>query len=238
MPRRSPFTSVTPRALHRDVGARAHRDADVALRERGRVVDAVAGHRDDVGPSPAAPARRGLVLREHLGDDLVDARAARATACGGRAVVAGEHDDREPSSRSARIASGVVGLIGSATPTSPAARAVDRDEHHRLALARCSALRALGERRRVDASLGEQRARCRCATRAAVDVPRTPLPVTRLEVARRARARAPRASAACDDRRGERMLARALEARGEPQQLVLVEASPTDATATSAACPR
>ena len=30
MPRRSPFTSVMPRALHRDVGARAHRDADVA----------------------------------------------------------------------------------------------------------------------------------------------------------------------------------------------------------------
>ena len=35
------------RALHRDVGAGAHRDADVRLRQRRRVVDAVAGHRDD-----------------------------------------------------------------------------------------------------------------------------------------------------------------------------------------------
>ena len=34
-------------AFHRDVGAGAHRDADLRLRQRRRVVDAVAGHRDD-----------------------------------------------------------------------------------------------------------------------------------------------------------------------------------------------
>ena len=34
-------------AFHGDVGAGAHGDADVGLRERGGVVDAVAGHGDD-----------------------------------------------------------------------------------------------------------------------------------------------------------------------------------------------
>ena len=39
------------RAVHRDVGARAHRDADIGLGQRRRIVDAVAGHRDDACPS-------------------------------------------------------------------------------------------------------------------------------------------------------------------------------------------
>ena len=56
------------RALHGDVGARAHGDADLGLRQRGRVVDAVAGHRhdapflleplDDFRPSGRAAPRR------------------------------------------------------------------------------------------------------------------------------------------------------------------------------------
>jgi hypothetical protein len=47
MPRRSPLTRVTCRAVHRHVGAGAHGDADIGLGQRRRVVDAVAGHRDD-----------------------------------------------------------------------------------------------------------------------------------------------------------------------------------------------
>ena len=39
-------------ALHGDVGAGAHRDADVGLGKRGRVVDAVAGHGDDAALRP------------------------------------------------------------------------------------------------------------------------------------------------------------------------------------------
>ena len=46
MPRKIAFDERHVRALHRDVGAGSHRDADVGLRERRRVVDAVAGHRD------------------------------------------------------------------------------------------------------------------------------------------------------------------------------------------------
>ena len=65
------------RALHRDVGARAHRDADVGLRERRRVVDAVAGHRDDAALALQALDGRGLLVGQHVGDDLVDAELAR-----------------------------------------------------------------------------------------------------------------------------------------------------------------
>jgi hypothetical protein len=49
-PARCPQVALDQRhagALHRHVGAGAHRDADVRLRERRGVVDAVAGHRDD-----------------------------------------------------------------------------------------------------------------------------------------------------------------------------------------------
>ena len=41
-------------ALHRHVGAGAHRDADVGLRQRRRVVDAVAGHGDALALLPAS----------------------------------------------------------------------------------------------------------------------------------------------------------------------------------------
>ena len=58
MPRRSPLTQRDARAFDRDIGAGAHRDSDRGFRERGRVVDAVAGHGDD------APAR--LQLPERL----------------------------------------------------------------------------------------------------------------------------------------------------------------------------
>ena len=49
-------------------------------------------------------------------------------------VVAGQHHDLDAFGLQSWIASGVVALIGSATPISPAALPVDRHEHHRLAL--------------------------------------------------------------------------------------------------------
>ena len=54
MPRRSPLHQRDAGAFHRHVGAGAHRDADIRGGERGRVVDAVAGHRDDVALLAAA----------------------------------------------------------------------------------------------------------------------------------------------------------------------------------------
>src|SRR5205085_11134032 len=62
-------------AFHRDVGAGAHRDADLRLRQGRRVVDAVAGHRD----KPALPLQPldgvRLLIRQDLRDHLVDAEA-------------------------------------------------------------------------------------------------------------------------------------------------------------------
>ncbi len=82
-------------ALHRHVGAGAHRDADVGLRQRRRVVDAVAGHRDATPLALQALHDRRLLLRQHLGFDGVDAELARH-GLGGRAAVAGQHHDAQP----------------------------------------------------------------------------------------------------------------------------------------------
>ena len=76
MPRRSPFTSVTPGALHRHVGARAHGDAHVGLRQRRRVVDAVAGHGHDVPFGLEALDDLRFCVGQDLGLDLVDAERA------------------------------------------------------------------------------------------------------------------------------------------------------------------
>ena len=108
-----------------DVGAGlAHRDADVGGLERRRVVDAVAGHRDDLAPSTAAsgrcascararrartrPRRSSAVLERRRRPSssrsapVIDARVgARDDAdlardgLGGQAVVAGDHDDAD-----------------------------------------------------------------------------------------------------------------------------------------------
>ena len=79
-------------ALDGDFGAGAHGDADIGLGQRGRVVDAVAGHGDDaaLGRQPLDDAV--LVLRQHIGLDFLDAELA-GDRLGGRLVVAGQHDD-------------------------------------------------------------------------------------------------------------------------------------------------
>ena len=71
IPRRSPLTSVTAGALHRDVGAGAHRDADMRLGQSRGVVDPVAGHRDD--------SALGLELLDHL-DLLSGSTSARTSS--------------------------------------------------------------------------------------------------------------------------------------------------------------
>ena len=165
-------------ALHRDVGAGAHRDADVRLRERRRVVDAVARHRDDAPLGLQALARpSAFSVGQHLGDDLVDAELA-SDRLRGRLAVAGQHHDaacpRRAASGSPRACSS---LIGSATPSSPASRAVDGDEHHRLALARAALRRAARARRDVDAELREERAVADARRAARRPAPTTPWPV-------------------------------------------------------------
>ena len=61
-----------------------------ACGERGRVVRAVAGHRDEVAARLLAPDQRHLVLGRRLGEEVVDARLLGDRARGER-VVAGDH---------------------------------------------------------------------------------------------------------------------------------------------------
>jgi hypothetical protein len=60
------------------------------LSERGSVVGAVAGHRDQAAARLLPPDQRHLVLRRRLGEEVVDARLLRDGGCGQR-VVAGDH---------------------------------------------------------------------------------------------------------------------------------------------------
>ena len=79
-------------AFHRNVSARSHGNADFSRRERRRVVDAVAGHRDDPAGLLQFCHHRALLVGQHFRLDVGDAEAF----CDGvrrGPVVAGQHDD-------------------------------------------------------------------------------------------------------------------------------------------------
>ena len=92
MPVRSPFKQRDAGAFHRDVGAGSHGDADFGGGERRRVVDAVAGHRDDPSGLLQFCDHRALLIGQHFRLDVGDAEAARDGVRRGP-VVAGQHDD-------------------------------------------------------------------------------------------------------------------------------------------------
>ncbi len=128
---------------------------------------------------------------------------------------------RMPSLRNAVTAAKALSLTGSATATSPAAHAVDRNQHHSLAvLAKLFGARSRDHRDRRRATA--RSARFPIATRLPSTTPTMPLPGLRGEVDRSAELQAALLGA-LDDGSGERMLAASFEARGEPQQLALAE---------------
>ena len=196
-----------------------------ACGERRRVVDAVAGHRDD-----AALACEPL-------DDLASSARAAPRRCtssmpslprdrlGRRAAVAGQHDDRGcPRACSCRNRlRRASSLIGSATPSKPGELAVDRDEHHasgRRGAARRPARRAAPDR---CPSVVAAARRCRARPCAPSTVPDHALAGQRLEVARR---RQCEAAFLARRRRSPRRADARCRARGrrEAQHVVLVEA--------------
>ncbi len=77
--------------LFRGRGTGVHRHADVGLGEGGRVVGAVAGHRDELAALLLLLDQRHLVFRRRLGEEVVHAGLLRDRARGQR-VVAGDHD--------------------------------------------------------------------------------------------------------------------------------------------------
>ena len=77
--------------LARRLRAGVHGDADVGLRERRRIVGAVAAHGDELALGLLVADERELVLRRRLGEEIVDAGLRRDRRRGHR-VVAGDHD--------------------------------------------------------------------------------------------------------------------------------------------------
>ncbi len=91
-PWRSPLSSVTPALSIATSVPVPIAIADVGGGERRRVVDAVAGHRDDPALLTQPLNHPALVLRQDFRLDLGDAELAR-DRFGRRAIVAGQHDD-------------------------------------------------------------------------------------------------------------------------------------------------
>ena len=77
-------------ASFRRLRAGVHGHPDVGLRERRRVVRAVAGHGDEISLRLLLADQRQLVFRRRLGEEVVDAGFAR-DRCRGQRVVAGDH---------------------------------------------------------------------------------------------------------------------------------------------------
>ena len=79
-------------ALHRNVGAASHRDADVGGGQRRSIVDAVARHGDDAAGAAQVFDDGAFALRQDFGFDIGDAKSL----CDGKRgclAVAGQHDD-------------------------------------------------------------------------------------------------------------------------------------------------
>src|SRR5712692_4268473 len=79
-------------AFHCNVSASAHGNSDVSLRQRGPVVDAIAGHGDDVSFLLQALDDLRLLVRQYFGFKIVDAQLTGDCFRSG-AAVAGEHNN-------------------------------------------------------------------------------------------------------------------------------------------------
>ena len=130
-------------ALHRDIGAGAHGDADIGLGERRRVVDAVAGHGDDAAFAAQPPHDRVLLLGQHLGLDLGDAELARRPPAAVVRLSPVSMTMRMPSARRAAKRRRRCRLDRIGDRDDAGRLAVDRDEHRGRAVARAARRRAL-----------------------------------------------------------------------------------------------
>jgi hypothetical protein len=140
---------------------------------------------------------------------------------------------RRPSSRSVGERLGGGGLDRIGPPMSPGTPSTARNIT--VCPSACAARRPGGKRARVDTAVREQRAFPSDPVRPST-TPRTPLPVIDWKF-RDAAIASPR-SRRRHDRGGERMLASALQARGETQHVAFVEARATATTRRPSACPR
>ena len=136
---RSPRTSVMSAASIGDVGAGAHRQAQVGLREGGGVVHAVADHRDDLALGLQPGDHVGLVLGHDLGDDLGDAHLRRdLLGHGPLSPVSSTGDEPEPDEPRDGGRAGRLDLVRDDEDASRPPVPADRDDG--LTLTLCSSL--------------------------------------------------------------------------------------------------
>ena len=121
-------------ALDGDVGAGAHRDADVGLRQRRRIVDAVAGHRDALTLRLQPLDHGGLLVWQDVRFHAIDADRPGDRG-GGDRVVAGQHHDLHAFAVQRVDRFPRRWLHGIGDPEQAGGLAVDCHEHHSLTLA-------------------------------------------------------------------------------------------------------
>ena len=190
------------------------------LGQRRRVVDAVARHRHD--PAFALETLHGfsLLIRLHLRHDLVNPELP-PHCLGSRAAIPSQHHDADAVFVQAtdRLRRRRLDRVGHAEE--PGEVAVNRHEHDGLAV-RAQRLGRRGERTGIEMQLLEERAVAQ-GDHPAVHPAGDALPRVRGEVFRLGQLDLP-LPRTCHDRRRERMLAPALQARGKTQQGGLVPA--------------
>ena len=197
-------------------------------------------------PSPAIATMRpspcsrlttsALLLGQHFGDRPRRCRACAATASAVVRLSPVSMTIAQPSvvQLPDRLGRGRLDRIGDAEQ--PGELAVDGDEHHRLPVAR-AAPRPSGEQRQRRCRSSSKSARLPSATARPSTLPATPLPGDATGSPRPGASAMPRSSRACDDGGRQRMLAAALQARGQAQQLALRRSPAAGSTATSCGLP-
>ena len=190
-----------------------------AAASAGGIVDAVAGHRHDAS-FVLEPLHDGdLVLRQHLGDDVVDPELSR-DRLGGRLAVARQHhhSDAHAAQCGDRLRRGRLDRVGDTDEATEAPIDADEDD------GRGGGSDGLGRRRDgtdFDASPGQE-GRAAADDGRAIDRARHALALQRVEIAdgRQIEPAIPRCG---EDGGAQRMFAGTLDAREPAQQQVGVE---------------
>ncbi len=180
---------------------------------------AVAGHGDDVALRLQTSHDLAFLRRQHLGDHLIDAQSP-GHRLGGGAVVARQHEDAQTVRVQQADRFGRRSADGIGHAQQPRQTAIDGDEQHRLPFAP----QFFGPHRHgLDghAALGQEACVAQ-HNRTSLDAARHALTRERLEILTAGQFHAALDRAANHGRR-QRMLAAALQARGQSQQFGFAE---------------
>ena len=206
-------------ALHGDIRAGSHRDADAGFGQRRRIVDAVACHGHDAAFTAQLFHDGVLALRQNLGVHFDDAQSA-GDGHGRGAVVTGEHHDANAIGPQAFKRGGGRGLDGIGDGDHAGRSAIDRDQHGGAALG--SQALGLGfQCGGIDMQVLQQ-GRIPHGNGATIDLADDALAGNGLKLLRHTR-RKPALARGGDDGARQRMFAAVLERSGAAQHLCLVE---------------